>query len=110
MTISSSEKPRNGPVTITLDDADLYRIASLASAKKRTPHYLMKEAILEYLQKEEARQNFIAAAESSFVHFKETVGFTLPWMRLILGWIKFNGIRIHQYLHATSKVVSTGAI
>ena len=72
MTISSSEKPRNRPVTITLDDADLYRIASLASAKKRTPHYLMKEAILEYLQKEEARQNFIAAAESSFVHYKET--------------------------------------
>ncbi len=72
MTISSSEKPRNRPVTITLDDADLDRIASLAAAKKRTPHYLMKEAILEYLQKEEARQNFIAAAESSFVHYKET--------------------------------------
>ena len=72
MTISSSEKPRNRPVTITLDDADHDRIASLASAKKRTPHYLMKEAILEYLQKEEARQNFIAAAESSFVHYKET--------------------------------------
>ena len=72
MTISSSEKPRNRPVTITLDDADQDRIASLASAKKRTPHYLMKEAILEYLQKEEARQNFIAAAESSFVHYKET--------------------------------------
>jgi predicted transcriptional regulator len=72
MTISSSEKPRNGPVTITLDDADQDRIASLASAKKRTPHYLMKEAILEYLQKEEARQNFIAAAESSFLHYKET--------------------------------------
>ena len=32
----------------------------------------MKEAILEYLQKEEARQNFIAVAESSFVHYKET--------------------------------------
>jgi predicted transcriptional regulator len=72
MTISSSEKPRNRPVTITLDDADQDRIASLASAKKRTPHYLMKEAILEYLQKEEARQNFIAAAESSFVHYKDT--------------------------------------
>ena len=72
MTISSSEKPRNRPVTITLDDADQDRIASLASAKKRTQHYLMKEAILEYLQKEEARQNFIAAAESSFVHYKET--------------------------------------
>ena len=72
MTISSSEKPRNGPVTIMLDDADQDRIASLASAKKRTPHYLMKEAILEYLQKEEVRQNFVAAAESSFVHYMET--------------------------------------
>ena len=72
MTISSSEKPSNGPVTISLDDVDQDRIASLASAKKRTPHYLMKEAILEYLQKEEARQNFIAAAESSFVHYKDT--------------------------------------
>jgi predicted transcriptional regulator len=72
MTISSSEKPSNGPVTISLDDVDQDRIASLASAKKRTPHYLMKEAILEHLQKEEARQNFIAAAESSFVHYKDT--------------------------------------
>ena len=72
MTISSSEKPSNGPVTLSLDDVDQDRIASLASAKKRTPHYLMKEAILEHLQKEEARQNFIAAAESSFVHYKDT--------------------------------------
>jgi len=72
MTISSSEKPRNGPVTITLDDADQDRIAFLANAKKRSPHYLMKEAILEYLQKEEARQNFVAAAESSYVHYKKT--------------------------------------
>jgi predicted transcriptional regulator len=72
MTISSSEKPRNGSVTITLDDTDQDRIATLATAKKRSPHYLMKEAILEYLQKEEARQNFVAAAESSYVHYKET--------------------------------------
>ncbi|MEY3569938.1 MAG: hypothetical protein RIQ85_58, partial [Pseudomonadota bacterium] len=60
------------PVTITLDDADQDRIAFLANAKKRSPHYLMKEAILEYLEKEEARQNFVAAAESSYVHYKET--------------------------------------
>ena len=72
MKTSTSEKPRTGSVTIKLDDADRDRIASLATAKKRTPHYLMKEAILEYVKKEEARQNFIAAAESSFEHYKET--------------------------------------
>jgi predicted transcriptional regulator len=72
MKTSTAEKPRTGSVTIKLDDADRDRIASLATAKKRTPHYLMKEAILEYVKKEEARQNFIAAAESSFEHYKET--------------------------------------
>lgn len=73
MKTSSVEKPRAvGAVTIKLDVADRDRIATLAFAKKRTPHYLMKEAILEYVKKEEARQNFITAAESSFEHYKET--------------------------------------
>ena len=72
MKTSTVQNQRTGSVTIKLDDADRERIAALATAKKRTPHYLMKEAILEYMKKEEARQNFIAAAESSFEHYKET--------------------------------------
>ena len=72
MNTASVEKARTGSVTIKLDAADRNRIESLASAKKRTPHYLMKEAILDYVKKEEARQNFIAAAQSSFEHYKET--------------------------------------
>jgi predicted transcriptional regulator len=70
---SSAEKPRSsGTVTVKLDALDRDRIAALAALKKRTPHYLMKEAILAYVQKEEARQNFISAAEKSFEHYKET--------------------------------------
>lgn len=72
MKLPASEKARAGSVTIKLDDADRDRIATLAAVKKRTPHYLMKEAILEYVKREEARQSFIAAAESSFEHYKET--------------------------------------
>lgn len=73
MKVSSIEKSRSpGTVTIKLDPSDRDRIASLASMKKRTPHYLMKEAILEYVQREETRQNFIKAADTSFEHFKET--------------------------------------
>ncbi|MDD5056457.1 MAG: CopG family transcriptional regulator [Sideroxydans sp.] len=69
----SVEKPRSpSMVTVKLDPSDRDRIASLAALKKRTPHYLMKEAILEYVQREEARQNFIKAAEVSFEHYKET--------------------------------------
>jgi predicted transcriptional regulator len=73
MKISSVEKPSlPGTVSIKLDSSDRERIASLAAMKKRTPHYLMKEAILEYVRREEARQNFIRAAETSFEHYKET--------------------------------------
>ena len=73
MTMTSAEKPRSSAsVTIKLDETDRDRIATLASAKKRSPHYLMKEAILEYVKKEEARQNFIKAAQASFEHYKET--------------------------------------
>ncbi|MDP3618002.1 MAG: hypothetical protein Q8R49_09345, partial [Rhodoferax sp.] len=67
------EKPRSvATVSLKLDRIERDRIAVLASIKKRTPHYLMKEAILDYVRREEARQNFIAAAEASFEHYKET--------------------------------------
>lgn len=59
-------------VSLKLDRIERDRIAVLASIKKRTPHYLMKEAILDYVRREEARQNFIAAATASFEHYKET--------------------------------------
>ena len=72
MKIASAGRARPGSVTIKLDDADRDRIAVLASAKKRTPHYLMKEAILLYVNQEEARQNFIAAAQATYMHYKET--------------------------------------
>jgi len=73
MKTTAIEKPRSpGSVTVKLDPSDRDRIASLAAMKKRTPHYLMKEAILEYVQREEARQSFIKAADTSFEHYKET--------------------------------------
>lgn len=68
--ISKARAPTT--VTVKLDPSDRERIAALATMKKRTPHYLMKEAILEYVVREEARQNFIEAARASFEHYKET--------------------------------------
>ncbi len=73
MKAASLKSPKSGgSVTVKLDLADRERISKLAEVKRRTPHYLMKEAILEYVLKEESRQNFIKAAESSYEHYKET--------------------------------------
>lgn len=71
-TSSDQKRSSSGSVTIKLDAVDRDRIANLAYARKRTPHYVMKEAILDYVKKQEARHHFIVAAESSFEHFKET--------------------------------------
>lgn len=73
MKTSTVEKPRSTrTVSLKLDAIERERISALANIKKRTPHYLMKEAILDYVGREEARQRFIAAAEASFEYYKET--------------------------------------
>ena len=73
MTQAVLEKsPASNAVTVKLDAADRARIAALAVSKKRTPHFLMKEAILEYVQRQEAQQNFLEAAQASYEHYKQT--------------------------------------
>ena len=66
------EKPRAINVTVKLDDSERNSLKSLALAKQRTPHFLMKEAIARYIEDEEAEQAYIAAAAASLAHFQKT--------------------------------------
>ena len=59
-------------LTVKLDVDERYRLKALADAKKRTPHYLMKEAIARYLVDEEAEQMAIKIASASIEHYKQT--------------------------------------
>lgn len=73
MKTAATDKPLSAKtVSIKLDPIDRERIAALAALKKRAPHYLMKEAIAEYIQREESRQSFILAAEAAFDHCQQT--------------------------------------
>lgn len=65
-------KPVTANMSIKLDVADRDRIRSLAAYKNRTPHFIMKEAVQQYLEQEEAEQRFIAAAKESRQHFHRT--------------------------------------
>lgn len=68
-----SEKQRySNTVSVKLDSSDRERINLLATVKKRTAHYLMKEAIHEYIQREESHLNFIRAAEASAREYDDT--------------------------------------
>jgi predicted transcriptional regulator len=60
------------PVSLKLDQAEHERLKTLAEARHRKPHFLMKEAIRQYLDREEARESFKREALASWQEYKET--------------------------------------
>jgi predicted transcriptional regulator len=46
------------PVSIKIDEDTRSRLKRLAEARRRTSHWLMREAISEYLEREERREAF----------------------------------------------------
>lgn len=48
--------PANRPVAIQIDDEIRARVKRLADARQRTPHGLIREAIIQYVDREEKRE------------------------------------------------------
>ncbi len=72
MDTATLEKPASSAVTVKLDRAERARIAALAGHKNRSAHFLMRQAILEYVEREEARHHFVQAAQASYEQYKQT--------------------------------------
>jgi len=58
--------------SVKLDDDLKDRIKNLASARKRTAHWIMREAIRDYVEREEARESFKNEALASWQAYRET--------------------------------------
>jgi predicted transcriptional regulator len=64
--------PAVHPVAVKLD-ADVHtRIRELAKAQNRTPHYLMREAIAQYVEREEKREAFRQEALAAWASYQAT--------------------------------------
>jgi predicted transcriptional regulator len=59
-------------VSLKLEDSERERLRQLAEKKKRSPHYLMREAVLSYLDREEKEAAFLEEAESAWADYAET--------------------------------------
>lgn len=60
------------PVTVKLD-ADVHaRVRELAKAQRRTPHYLMREAIAQYVDREEKRESLRQEALAAWSAYQAT--------------------------------------
>lgn len=60
------------PVAIKIDSETKERVKRLADARHRTPHWLMREAIQQYVEREEKREVFRQDAFNAWREYQET--------------------------------------
>jgi predicted transcriptional regulator len=60
------------PVAIKIDEDTKLRVKRLAAARQRTPHWLMREAITQYVEREEKRETFRQDALQAWEAFRAT--------------------------------------
>ncbi len=58
--------------SVKISDDLKKRIQYLAEVRHRSPHWIMKEAIAEYVEKEEAKEKFKQEAIDSWKSYQET--------------------------------------
>lgn len=58
--------------SVKLDDDLKSKVQHLASLRNRSPHWIMREAIRDYIEREEAKERFKEEALASWNSYKET--------------------------------------
>ncbi|MDD3759696.1 MAG: CopG family ribbon-helix-helix protein [Acidithiobacillus sp.] len=58
--------------SLKVDDTLKKRVRHLASQRRRSPHWIMLEAIRQYVEREEARDSFRQEALHSWAAYQET--------------------------------------
>jgi predicted transcriptional regulator len=59
-------------VSVKLDETIQERVRRLASARRRTPHWIMREAIEQYVEREERREQFRQDTLAAWEEFQAT--------------------------------------
>ena len=62
----------NAPVSIKIEPEIKERVKALAKARDRSPHWLMREAISQYVEREEQRAALRRDAEQAWAEYKRT--------------------------------------
>jgi predicted transcriptional regulator len=64
--------PKASTTSVKLDVEVKQRVQRLALARRRSPHWLMREAIEEYVEREERRTQFQQDALAAWAHYQTT--------------------------------------
>jgi predicted transcriptional regulator len=66
------QKPSKSPIAVKLPENDRERLGRLAEIKNRSPHWLAKEAISQYLEREEAIEHFKQETIARWEEYRQT--------------------------------------
>lgn len=58
--------------SLKLDPATKERVQSLASARRRTSHWILREAVEQYVEREEKRDQLRQDALAAWAHYQAT--------------------------------------
>ncbi len=64
--------PTPSATSLKLDSNTKDRIQRLAAARRRSPHWVMREAIEQYVEREEKREQFRQDALAAWTHYQTT--------------------------------------
>ncbi len=59
-------------ISVKLDDELKSRVRQLAETRRRSAHWIMREAIAQYVTREEAKESFKNEALASWAAYQET--------------------------------------
>jgi predicted transcriptional regulator len=64
--------PKPSTTSLKLDIRTKERLQRLAAARRRSPHWVMREAIEQYVEREEKREQFRQDALAAWTHYQTT--------------------------------------
>jgi len=64
--------PRSATTSLKLDPETKDRVQRLASARRRTAHWIMREAVEQYVDREEKREQFLVDARAAWEDYQAT--------------------------------------
>jgi predicted transcriptional regulator len=64
--------PTPAATTIKLDREMKNRVQRIASAHRRSAHWVLREAVAQYVEREEKRENFRQDALKAWAHYQAT--------------------------------------
>lgn len=76
---------KTSPLSVKLDQQEKARLKSLGLARKRSPHWLARQAIAEYLDREEAVERFKQESEAAWGDYQNS-GQAVPHAQ-VMEWL-----------------------